>query len=201
MRDIEKGMAGTDIKAGMLKCGTDFMRGLSEINRFQLRVVAALHRESGLPLFAHSSPINDIGPLQQAYLCEHGVRPEKLIIGHYGDFNSVEDCEKVLKNGSFIGIDRCGDDHRNPVEYVVDTMVKLIERGWIQQLLLSHDFTTYIDWDYDGWVGKENIHPEELYQMFNFVPKHMIPIIKRKGLTQEQIETITVANPRRLFEL
>ena len=51
--DIEKGIAGTDIKAAILKCATDEPGVTPGVERV-LRAVAQAHRRTGVPISTHT---------------------------------------------------------------------------------------------------------------------------------------------------
>jgi phosphotriesterase-related protein len=76
------------------------------------------------------------------------------------------------------------------------TVVELIARGYIHQLMLSQDACATIDW----------FEPEQIAQMvpdwnMSFIPAHVLPALKSQGITDEQIQIMMVDNPRRLFEM
>jgi phosphotriesterase-related protein len=53
VRDIEQGIAGTGVKAGILKCATD-KPGLTPGVERALRAVAQAHRRTGVPISTHT---------------------------------------------------------------------------------------------------------------------------------------------------
>ena len=54
VRDLTKGIDGTTIKAGIIKCGTEY-NNFNEIGRKLVRVAAAAHRETGRPIITHTT--------------------------------------------------------------------------------------------------------------------------------------------------
>ena len=53
--EILEGIEGTNIKAGIIKCGTGEL-GITELNRKLLEVASCLQKETGLPITTHSIP-------------------------------------------------------------------------------------------------------------------------------------------------
>ena len=113
MRDILEGIAGTTVRAGMLKVMTD-ADGLTPDVARVMAAAAAAHRETGVPITTHSHPASRNGLAQQSFLTEHGVAPERIVIGHSGDTDDLAYLRELMDNGSTIGLDRFGMEHVFP---------------------------------------------------------------------------------------
>jgi phosphotriesterase-related protein len=81
----------------------------------------------------------------------------------------------------------------------VNIVAEMCRRGYARQLVLSHDHCCHIDW----------FPPDVLETMktavapnwnFRHVSDNVIPALKKEGVTEAQIDAMTVANPRRIFE-
>jgi phosphotriesterase-related protein len=92
-------------------------------------------------------------------------------------------------------MDRFGLDQFLPQEKRITTIAKLCEMGHAEKMVLSHDASCYFDWA-----------PGDLLPLvvpnwhFNYIPDVVIPDLKKAGVTDDQIQTMTVDNPRRIFE-
>jgi len=67
--------------------------------------------------------------------------------------------------------------------------------GYAEKMVLSHDAACYF-----GWVDpplRERIVPN---WHFNHIPDNVLPALREAGVTEDQIRTMTVENPRRIFE-
>jgi phosphotriesterase-related protein len=62
-------------------------------------------------------------------------------------------------------------------------------------MVLSHDASCHIDWFDDDLLAAAapNWH-------FLHISNDVMPALKKKGVTDEQITTMMVDNPRRIFE-
>lgn len=74
-------------------------------------------------------------------------------------------------------------------EQRVDTVKFLIDNGYGNRILVSGDMVTQAMHTYKGGPGY--IH----------IPKTIIPMMREKGLTDEQIHAITVDNPARALSI
>jgi phosphotriesterase-related protein len=77
----------------------------------------------------------------------------------------------------------------------VATIAKLCERGHAGRMVLSHDTSCYID-----WFPPEMLKPAVPNWHFLHIPDDVVPALRKSGVTEEQIRTMTVDNPRRVFE-
>ena len=118
--DITEGIAGTGIKAAILKCATDEPGVTPGVERV-LRAVAQAHRQTGVPISTHTHAATRRGLEQQRIFAEEGVDLSRVVIGHCGDTTDIGYLEELIGNGSYIGMDRFGldtlPDHRGTGEH------------------------------------------------------------------------------------
>ncbi len=193
VHDIESGIQGTDVKAAILKCATD-EKGVTTGVEKVLRGVARAHRRTGVPISTHTHAATERGLDQQRILAEEGVDLRRVVIGHSGDTEDITYLEKLVGAGSYIGMDRFGLHQLLPTDRRVAAIAKLCERGHAGQIVLSHDTMCYIDW-----------YPEEMRAAlpdYNYlhIPDKVIPALQEAGVPDDQIRTMTIDNPRRIFE-
>src|SRR5215831_1645027 len=194
VRDIQEGIAGTGVKAAILKCATDepgLTRGVERV----LRAVAQARRRTGVPISTHTHAQTRRGLEQQRIFREEGVDLSRVIIGHSGDTTDLDYLEEVMSNGSYIGMDRFGIDTILPFEDRVDTVAKLCARGRADRMVLSHDAACFNDW------LPEAALPAVLPRWhFLHIHHDVIPALKQRGVTDEQLKAMLVDNPRKIFE-
>jgi phosphotriesterase-related protein len=97
-----------------------------------------------------------------------------------------------------IGCDRFGIDVYNPTADRVATVAALCAEGYADRIVLSHDAHCYIDF-FSGEAGetaKEQAAPNWHYQ---HIHRDVLPALRAKGVTDEQIRMMLVDNPRRCF--
>ena len=197
-KDIEEGIQDTDIKPGLIKCATD-VAGITPVNEVLLRAHARMAKESGLPIGTHTWYGNRSGLGQMDIFEEYDLDPKKILIGHCGDTNDIGYLEEILSRGCYIGLDRFGDDAKNPLKDRVDTLMKLCERGWIKQLMISHDYVCFVDLGAFEWKNKRNTDPDDAVYNARYIHRHVLPMLRELGFPEEGIEQLLVHNPRDFF--
>lgn len=200
VRDIEQGIAtGPDqeasVKAAILKCATDEPGVTPGVERV-LRAVAQAHRQTGVPISTHTHAESKRGLEQQRIFAEEGVDPTRVVIGHSGDTTDIAYLEELIAGGSYIGMDRFGVDSFLGFEDRVNTVATMCERGHADKMVLSHDASCYFDALPEATlpVALPNWH-------YLHIHDDVIPALKQRGVTDDQLTTMLVANPRRIFSV
>ncbi|GLP81109.1 phosphotriesterase family protein [Mycobacterium antarcticum] len=193
VRDIEHGIADTGVKAAILKCATDEPGVTPGVERV-LRAVAQAHRQTGVPISTHTHAATRRGLEQQRIFAEEGVDPTRVIIGHSGDTTDIAYLEELIAEGSYLGMDRFGVDAFLSTEDRVNTVATMCERGHADKMVLSHDASCYFD------ALPEETLPVALPNWhYLHIHDDVLPALRRRGVTDEQITTMLVDNPRRIF--
>jgi phosphotriesterase-related protein len=198
VRDIEHGIAtGPDqeasIKAAILKCATDEPGVTPGVERV-LRAVAAAHRQTGVPISTHTHAETKRGLEQQAIFAEEGVDLTRVVIGHCGDTTDIGYLEELIAGGSYLGMDRFGVDAFLGFEDRVNTVATMCERGHADKMVLSHDASCYFD------ALPEETLPIALPNWhYLHIHNDVIPALTQRGVTDEQLTTMLVDNPRTIF--
>jgi phosphotriesterase-related protein len=193
VRDIEHGIADTGVKAAILKCATDEPGVTPGVERV-LRAVAQAHRQTGVPISTHTHAETKRGLEQQKIFVEEGVDLGRVVIGHSGDTTDIAYLEELVAAGSYIGMDRFGVDAYLSTEDRVKTVATMCERGHADRMVLSHDASCYFDALPEATlpVALPNWH-------YLHIHDDVIPALKSRGVTDEQLTTMLVDNPRRIF--
>ena len=193
VRDITDGIAGTGVKAAILKCATDEPGVTPGVERV-LRAVAQAHLRTGVPITTHTHAATRRGLEQQHIFAEEGVDLSRVVIGHSGDTTDLDYLEELIAAGSYLGMDRFGLDTVLSFSDRVDTVVRMCERGHADKMVLSHDASCYIDWLPEAALpyAVPNWH-------FLHIHNDVLPALRQRGVTEEQITTMLVDNPRAIF--
>jgi phosphotriesterase-related protein len=193
VRDVEEGIAGTGVRAAFLKCAIDrpgLTRGVERV----MRAVAKAHQRTGVPITVHTHPTSRTGLEVQRVLGEEGVDPRRVVLGHSGDTTDVDHLAELADAGFVLGMDRFGINLDTTFEARADTVVEMCRRGYAESMVLSQDAACYIDW-VDPFVMSM------LTQWhYTHIHEEVLPYLREHGVTDEQIETMLVTNPRRYFE-
>jgi phosphotriesterase-related protein len=194
VRDITKGIADTGVKAAILKCSTDRLGVTPDIDR-ALRATAQAQRRTGVPISTHTFARGRVGLDQQRIFKEEGVDLSRVVIGHCGDTTDLEYLEELMANGSYIGMDRFGIDTILGFEERVSTVATLCERGYAERMVLSQDAACFNQW------LVEDLLPAVLPRWnYLHIHKDVIPALKARGISDAEVHTMMVENPRRIFE-
>ena len=191
--DITDGIAGTGVRAGMLKCAIDHQGMTGGVERV-MRAVAKAHRRTGTPITVHTHPASRQGLAVQQLLDSEGVDPGRVVLGHSGDTTDADHLQTLAEAGFVLGMDRFGINLDTTFEARADIVVEMCRRGFAGSMVLAHDAACYIDWIDPGVLA---FLPQWHYL---HITRDVLPYLSDRGVTDEEIETMLVANPRRIFE-
>jgi phosphotriesterase-related protein len=191
--DITEGIAGTGVKAAFLKCAIED-EGLTPGVERVLRAVARAHLLTGAPVMVHTHPASQSGLAALRVLTEEGADPTRVLMAHSGDCADLDYLARLADAGCLLGMDRFGLDILLPFEQRVATVAALAGRGYAGNMVLSHDASCHIDWFPPGLIPvfAPNWH-------FTHLLDDVLPALRRRDVTGEQIDAMLVANPRRYF--
>jgi phosphotriesterase-related protein len=196
VHDIEESIQGTGIKAAFLKCAAD-EPGLTENIEKVHRAVARASVRTGAPIMAHSRPASDTGPLQIEIFEQEGVDLSKVQIAHTGDTDDLDYIERLLEKGVYIGMDRYGLELFLPIERRNATVTALLERGYADRMFLSQDYCATLDW-YPVEVAEQLLAAGAAKGWsMTLVLDEVIPALRDAGMTDAQLQTMMVENPKR----
>lgn len=193
-RDIEEGIQGTDIKAAMLKCAVDH-DGLTDHVQRVLRACCRVHHQTDTPMTVHTHAPSERGNDVLRVLEEEGVDPRRVVLAHCGDSADLDYLEKLIASGATLGMDRFGLNILLPFEERVATVAALCERGYADRMILSQDANCFTDW-----------FPPELHDQvtpdwhFLHIENDVLPALRERGVTDEQIDQMLVHTPKDFFE-
>jgi phosphotriesterase-related protein len=193
IREIRDGIGESGVRAGILKCATDNPGITPGVERV-LRAVAAAHRATGTPITTHTpTPPQPWGLEQQRIFREEGVDLSQVVIGHSGGTLDTEYHEALLANGSYLGFDHFGIGTFSVAERVESVKV-LCDRGHADRIVLSHDAMCHVDWfpPYVPAAWKD--------WRWTHIPQDVLPEMRRAGISEDDITTMMVDNPRRILE-
>ena len=200
VREFEYGIGHTGIKPGFIgEIGVSHI--MMPFEKKSLIAACRAQKRTGAPLMIHINPWSTQGREAMEIVKEHGIDPKKVVICHA----DVEDREDyifdLLEMGVYVEFDNFGKE--NDVEpwdiypgngpFVTDRervalIKKIIDRGYVKQLLFSTDICLKsLLHSYGGWG-------------YDHVITHILPALRYKGVTEEQIEEIMVHNPARWLD-
>jgi phosphotriesterase-related protein len=193
VRDITEGIAGTGVKAGMLKCAVD-QKGLTTGVEQVLRSVAQAHAATNTPVTIHTHAVGKHAPAILEVLRQEGADLDRVVLGHSGDAVADPDYLQAMAEAGFtLGMDRFGIDHFATFEDRSKLVVELCRRGLADRMVLSHDTCCYIDWFAPGSL-------DDLKQWhYLHVSQDVLPYLRAHGVSDGEIDTMLIRNPTRIL--
>jgi len=198
--ELTDGIAGTGIKAGVIKLGTS-ENVITPYEQAITKAAARAQQATGAPIITHTQA-GTMGPDQARLLVEAGADPAKTIIGHMcGRAGDLDYQKATLAYGVGIGFDRIGgnnlfsditDDIR------MDAIAALIKAGYRKRIFLSHDYVA-------NWLGRDasgfyNL-PGAKYWNTSRIGAYILPGLAARGLSVDDIDAMMVINIARLWEV
>lgn len=198
IKEISEGVGDTGIRAGAVKIATGAQR-ISDYERKLVQAGARAARETGVSLISHTQE-GSCGHEQIDLVTGEGVSAERLVVGHSDGIDDHEYHRTLAERGAFVGFDRFGITIILPDEVRVKNVLKLAKAGHTRNILLSHDSIVC-------WQGRPvpfaNRYEDVLAMLPDWRPTsvltNIVPQLRAGGLSEADITTILVDNPRRLF--
>jgi phosphotriesterase-related protein len=195
VHEIENGIQGTGIKPALIKCAADAPGVTPTVEKIH-RAAARASTQTGRPIMAHSRPADRTGPQQMRIFEEEGLDSAKVQIAHTGDTDDLDYIDRLLDTGCWIGMDRYGLDIFLPTERRNVTVLALLEKGRADRMFLSQDYCSTVDWfplEVQGYL-KANEVPK---WSMTFLFEEVIPELKERGMSDDQLNQMMVENPKR----
>jgi phosphotriesterase-related protein len=193
IRDIQRGIDGTDVKAGLLKGASD-VAGVTATDERVLRGVARAHAQTGVPIMLHSYSPGQVGRRQLAILGEEGVDLSRVKVDHSNDTTDLEYLSWLIGEGCYLGMDRYPGRNASPLART-RTMKGLMDAGHGGKLLPSHD------WALARIVS--DVSPEERSRNPHgllYMKRVIYPQLQEMGVSEADRDSLFTDNPKRFFE-
>jgi phosphotriesterase-related protein len=197
VREIREGIAGTGIKAGILKSAADF-GGVTATGEIMLRAVARAHLQTQVPIMLHSYAPEQVAKRQLAILKEEGVDLKRVAVDHVNDTKDMEYITWLLEQGCYLGMDRYPGLNLS-AHARTETLKWLIDAGWVDRLLPSHDFGLATPLTFYSPDVKESNEKGNPYG-YLYIKKVVFPQLKEMGVPKAVLNTLCVNGPRNFFE-
>lgn len=185
VREIEQGVADSGIRAGIIgEIGTGRHHILPAEERV-FRAAALAQQRTGVAITTHTTRWGTLAMEQIAMLAEYGADLSKVIIGHLGDRRGVHHLLPIAQKGVYIEVDNIGFLDYQPEWVRADNVAALCKEGFVRQVLLSEDICMLSHLKYRGGKG------------YGYILETFVPMLKDRGVSDEQIHTMLVDNPAR----
>ena len=187
IRELTEGVDGSGIRPGFIgEIGTERYH-ISPAQERVFRAAARAQRRIGCAIMTHTTHWGELALEQLDLLAEEGVPANRVIVSHLGDRPGVRWWIPIAQRGAWIDIDNLAFRDYAPLEVRADNVAALWNAGFGPQIMLSNDICQINQLSFYGGCGYDNV-------ITNFYP-----LLRARGLTDEQITTMTVANPSKAF--
>lgn len=186
--EIRDGVESTGIRPGFIgEIGTE--RGhITPVVERVFRAAARAHTRTGIPILTHTTHWGELALEQLDLLAEEGVDASVVIVSHLGDRKGIDNILPIAERGAWINVDNIGFvGGYAPLEFRADNVAELCRLGWSKRVMLSNDICELGQLVAYGGVGYANV-------ILNF-----LPMLRERGVSEEDIHRMTVVNPSRAF--
>ena len=206
-REIEEGIGDTGIRAGTIgECACSEPVPFHPEEEKVLRAACRSQIRTGVGFTFHPSITdhqkNALATVGEEYVDlieEEGADLSRFYLSHCDmSLNDLDYHRRLLQRGIIISYDLFGSEGINEHAFLsgfsmptdidrVTAIATLCHEGHDSQIVMSHDVGVKIRWKRYGGDG------------YSFILEHAIPMLKERGVTDQQIRNMTVNNPRRIL--
>jgi len=192
VRDATDGVGETGIRAGIIgEIGTD-KPWLSAGEERVHRAAAQAARRTGLAITTHA--VQSAVGLDQLDVFEaEGADLTRVVIGHADSNPSLDYHLTIVGRGATVEFDFLGMTftplERHGEGRIIDILRELLSRGHVDRIQLSQDVCHDSQLRRYGGNG------------YTYLAESFLPRLREAGVSEAEIRTITVDNPRRLLTI
>jgi len=146
----------------------------------------------------HSYAPEQVAKQQLAILSDEGVDLKRVVVDHVNDTTDLEYLTWILNQGCYLGMDRYPGLNLSS-HARTKTLKSLIDAGWIDRLLPSHDLSLASPEAFYPPDVKESIEKGNFYG-YLYMKKVVIHQLREMGVPEEALKTLCVNGPRNFFE-
>jgi predicted metal-dependent phosphotriesterase family hydrolase len=190
--DATVGVGSTGIRAGIIgEIGTD-KPWLSAQEERVHRAAARAARRTGLAITTHAVQ-STVGLDQLDVFEAEGADLTRVVIGHADSNPSLDYHVAIVERGATVEFDFLGMSftplERHGEGRIVDHIRELLARGHVERILLSQDVCHDSQLRRYGGNG------------YTYLAEGFLPRLRAAGVSDAEIRTMTVDNPRRLLTI
>jgi phosphotriesterase-related protein len=192
VREATEGVGDTGIRPGIIgEIGTD-KPWVSALEERVHRAAARAARRTGLAITTHGV-LSPVGLDQLRIIEDEGADPNRVVIGHADSFPRLDHYLAIVERGASLEFDFLGmsftPSERLGEGRVVELLRDLLGRGHVERILLSQDVCHDSQLSRYGGNG------------YTYLARTFLPRLREAGVGEAEIDTMTVANPRRMLAI
>jgi phosphotriesterase-related protein len=194
VRNLHEGVSDTNIRAGIIgEVGTSFP--LHPFERESLIASARAQRQTGVAINVHPEPVEHEHLQLLNILEDAGADLSRTAMSHVDELNEPDWHSEIAKRGVYLSFDTFGldfpfDGTEKPRDTDrVNCLISLLEKGYIDRILLSGDTCYKIQLRKYGGRG------------YSQILTSIVPLLRERGVSESEITKILVENPKRLLTI
>jgi len=187
--ELTEGIEGTSIRAGFIKLAMSD-DGPTALEIRNLKAAVRASENTGAVIASHTIG-GKVAKKEMDILEEAGLDLHRFIWIHAQTEPDVSNLQEAARRGAYVELDSVGAPYQSQTE-LLETAIALIQAGFADQLLLSHDA---------GWFdpARQDGLPEQGFRGYTALARDFIPVLLKRGIREEQVRLITVNNPLKAF--
>lgn len=189
--ELTDGIGITENKAGFIKIAVSD-DGPTALERRNIKAAVRASQATGAVIASHT--IGGRAALDELSLLEEqGLALDKFIWVHASSEPDQHYHQEAASCGAFVEFDAIGQPGVDQEE-LASAVVFMIEKGYGDRVLLSHDA---------GWFqpGNPGGKPDHGIRGYTALTEDFIPLLKDKGMENQTITLLTEENPKQAFAL
>lgn len=184
VRDIEEGIDGTGVRAGVIgEVGAD-RAWISAREERSFRAAARAHHRTDLTITTHAARW-PVGLPQLDLLAEERVNPHRVVIGHCDMVPDPDYHLELARRGAWVQFDTVQGESEYDTRRRVEWIRNLARHGHLDQLLLSQDVCLRSNLRAMGGPG------------YTYVVTQFADVLRDAGFGEDDLHLLLVDNPRR----
>jgi phosphotriesterase-related protein len=192
VREATDGVGESGVAPGMIgEIGTD-KPWISPREERVHRAAARAARRTGLAITTHAVQ-STVGLDQLDVFEAEGADLSRVVIGHADSYPSLDYHIAIVERGATVEFDFLGMSftplERHGEGRIVESICELLARGHVERVLLSQDVCHDSQLRRYGGNG------------YTYLAETFLPRLREAGVSEDELRTITIDNPRRLLTI
>lgn len=201
-KEIRQGIDGSAVRAGVIKIGI-MGQSATPLEEMGLRAGARASKATGAPIRIHTKSASRAGENHAILLEDENIDPARVSFDHSDDSGDLDYFLGLARRGYSLGMDHVhrglSPDFQPSFKKRAQCIKLLADAGFAGNIFLSQDAEfggVLVPKESREW--RETIDPPE---GMLFVTQRLIPHLRQIGVSDRDIHTMTVENPRRFFSI
>lgn len=186
LEEIRNGIDDTGVRPGVIGEVGSHGPEMSTAEERCFRAAARAALASGLSVTTHAHlGVGAVGQLE--LLLEEGLSSERICLGHQDLIDDPDQHRILAEAGAYVAFDTVGKESYQPDEVRLRLLLKMLESGYEDRLLLSNDVSREAYLKSRGGFG------------YGYLFESFVPELRRAGVEDRALSAILEENPKRFL--